>query len=110
MAGYRNRYDVYDIEKGEFILKNANSGEVEKAIGLPSTKISTYASKEYIFNKRYRTIPKSIPTQKVKINRTPEVKRVMEEWDRIRQKPKLWHTIKNSALGDYAKKFNESRR
>lgn len=105
MAGYRNKYDVYDIEKGEFILKSVNSGEIEKAIGLLSTKVSTYATKEYLFNKRYRVIPKTHQSQEVEIVRTKEIQALMEEWDRVIKKPELWHTIKTELLGECGAKF-----
>lgn len=105
MAGYRNKYDVYDIEKGEIILKNANSGEIEKVTGLPSIRTATYAKKEYTYNKRYRVIAKTKPTQEVKFARTPEVVKLMKEWDRVRKNPELWRTIKTELLGDYKYKF-----
>ena len=105
MAGYRNKYDVYDIEKGEFILLDANSGEIEKVTGISSTKTATYASKGYLHKKRYRVIQKSMPSESVKIAKTKDVIKLMAEWDRVRKKPELWRTIKTELLGDYKYKF-----
>ena len=105
MPGYRNFYDVYDLEKGEFILKNAHSGDVKKATGLSATKVSTYATNEYLFNKRYRIISKTNQSQEVEIVRTKEIQELMKEWDRVRKKPELWRTIKTELLGDYKYKF-----
>lgn len=84
MPGYRHKYDVFDTKKDKLILSDVNSGEIEKVIGLKRDKTSTYARKQYLFQKRYRITSKTIPTEEVKINRTKEVKRVMNEWDRVR--------------------------
>ena len=109
MAGYRNKYDVYDIEKGEFILLDANSGEIEKVSGIPSTKTATYANKGYLHKKRYRVIQKSMPSESVKIAKTKDVIKLMAEWDRVAGKPELWHTIDPTLLGEYGKKFRRGK-
>lgn len=102
---FRNRYDVYDKKKGEFILQNVHAGEVEKMTGLSSEKASTYAKKGYVFNKRYRIVGKTIQQDEVKITKTKDIIKLMNEWDRVISEPELWHTIDPNLLGEHGKKF-----
>ena len=83
MAGYRYQYDVYDIKKGKTIMRNVNSGIIEDLIGLPRSKTATYATMEYVYQKKYRIIGKNL-IKPVKINRTKEEVELMKEWDRVR--------------------------
>lgn len=82
MARYSYEYDVFDGDV--IVLANASSGEVEKAIGINRGKVSIYAAKQWLFRGRYRIASKTMPAKEVKINRTKETKRLMEEWDRVR--------------------------
>lgn len=81
-------YNVYDIEKDKYILRDANINDVSTKIGIPKDKIATYASEKYLYKKRYsisrQKIASGEPVLKEIKQLTSKDKDFMKRWDAMR--------------------------
>lgn len=88
MAYAQYHYNVYDLTVNKYIIHDGTGDEVLSEIGLPKDKLSTYTREGYIFKGIYQIsrqqISKIKPPREEPKQLTPEDKKLMEQWEKMR--------------------------
>lgn len=100
MPGPKNKYNVYDVLLSKYVLKNVYATDIEKSIGLGKAKVSIYANRGHLYRNRFRIF--MVATKELEhIHYTAETKKLMKEWDRMRQAALLLKTGRGRLVQRY---------
>lgn len=60
-------YNVFDVEKSEFVLKNKPLSKVAEITGMPKDKVVQYAESGYIFNEKFHITRRKLDEPEIDI-------------------------------------------
>lgn len=94
-----NMYNVLDTQTNQYILSNKSSRYIRDHFNKPKLNIPNYALHDSLYQNRYLFI---LTVKNYEGDDSSDMEPLLTEWTRVAANPRLWKTIDNNLLGEYA--------